>query len=110
MTEKVIQKMLFEKQDKEYRDFQAKLIPDENGELKTDSMIGVRTPDLRSLAKALARSFCFVESPSSFRPGIRIRRSRKDFFRPYSVRPSPYSDLRRGSRSRACRKVLPRSH
>ncbi|HBZ77309.1 MAG TPA: DNA alkylation repair protein, partial [Clostridiales bacterium] len=55
MTEKDIQKMLFEKQDKEYRDFQAKLIPDENGELKTDSMIGVRTPDLRSLAKALAR-------------------------------------------------------
>ena len=55
MTEKDIQKMLFEKQDKEYRDFQAKLIPDENGELKTHSMIGVRTPDLRSLAKALAR-------------------------------------------------------
>ena len=55
MTEKEIRKMLFNMQDKEYRDFQAKLIPDPEGEPMTSSMIGVRTPELRSMAKALAK-------------------------------------------------------
>lgn len=46
-----IQKELFAKQDTAYRDFQAKLIPT----LKADSMIGVRTPELRKMAKQYAK-------------------------------------------------------
>ena len=49
MTE--IQKRLFELQDEKYRDFQVKLLP------TTDSatVIGVRTPELRKLAKELSK-------------------------------------------------------
>ncbi len=43
-----IREKLFALQDIEYRDFQAKLIPTVDG----SRMIGVRTPDLRKLAKA----------------------------------------------------------
>lgn len=46
-----IQRELFAKQDTAYRDFQAKLIPT----LKADSMIGVRTPELRKMAKQYAK-------------------------------------------------------
>lgn len=46
-----IQKELFALQDTAYRDFQAKLIPN----LENGSMIGVRTPALRKLAKQMAR-------------------------------------------------------
>ncbi len=47
----MIRDELFKMQDKEYRDFQAKLIPGSN----IDSMIGVRTPDLRKFAKELVK-------------------------------------------------------
>lgn len=46
-----IQKELFAKQDTAYRDFQAKLIPN----LKDGAMIGVRTPELRKMAKQFAK-------------------------------------------------------
>ena len=42
---------LFDLQDSQYRDFQAKLIPSTSA----DKMIGVRTPVLRKLAKDLAK-------------------------------------------------------
>ena len=44
-----IQKELFKLQDKKYREFQAKLIPDKS----IDSIIGIRTPDLKRLAKQI---------------------------------------------------------
>lgn len=47
MTE--IQKLLFAKQDIKYRDFQAPLFPN----IDKEKMIGVRTPDLKILAKEL---------------------------------------------------------
>ena len=46
----VIQKRLFEMRDEKYRDFQAKLIPT----VSPESIIGVRTPDLRAYARELA--------------------------------------------------------
>ena len=46
-----ITKQLFALQDTEYRDFQAKLIPT----VSQDSIIGVRTPELRKLAKQLVK-------------------------------------------------------
>ena len=46
-----INKKLFELQDKKYRDFQAKLIPT----VSADTIIGVRTPELRAYAKELAK-------------------------------------------------------
>lgn len=42
-----IKEELFKLQDKKYADFQSKLIPN----ISQDSVIGVRTPDLRKLAK-----------------------------------------------------------
>ncbi len=42
---------LFKLQDTKYRDFQAKLIPT----VKSDTVIGVRTPQLRSLAKKIVK-------------------------------------------------------
>lgn len=48
--EKIIEELL-EQQDKEYRDFQRKLIPT----VPTDRIIGVRTPVLRKMAKEMAR-------------------------------------------------------
>ncbi len=50
MTEE-IRKRLYELQDTGYRDFQAKLIPD----ISPDSMIGVRTPELRKMAKEMIK-------------------------------------------------------
>ena len=46
-----IRKKLYELQDTDYRDFQSKLIPG----VETDSFIGVRTPELKKLAKELAK-------------------------------------------------------
>lgn len=51
MITEEIKDALFALQDTAYRDFQAKLIPG----LKNGSMIGVRTPKLRKLAKQLAK-------------------------------------------------------
>ena len=51
MLSEEIRKELFLLQDVPYRDFQAKLIPN----VPAESMIGVRTPALRSLAKQLAK-------------------------------------------------------
>ena len=42
---------LFELQDKKYRDFQAKLIPN----IDSETVIGIRTPELRKLAKEMAK-------------------------------------------------------
>ena len=47
-----IQKELFELQDKEYKEFQAKLVPN----IDPESILGVRTPDLRNYAKELFKS------------------------------------------------------
>ena len=46
-----IREELFKKQDVKYRDFQAKLIPG----FEADAMIGVRTPELRTLAKEFSK-------------------------------------------------------
>ncbi len=51
MGKSVIREELFGLQDMKYRDFQKKLIPTVNPE----SVIGVRTPELRKLAKQLAK-------------------------------------------------------
>ena len=47
-----IREELFKLQDKKYRDFQAKLIPT----VDIDSIIGIRTPELRSYAKILIKN------------------------------------------------------
>ncbi|MBQ3478394.1 MAG: DNA alkylation repair protein, partial [Clostridia bacterium] len=52
MTPTEIREALFQLRDEEYRDFQAKLIPN----VAPETMIGVRTPALRSLAKQLYRA------------------------------------------------------
>ena len=49
---KYIEEKLFKLQDKKYRDMQIKIIPT----VEADSIIGVRTPDLRNLAKELIKS------------------------------------------------------
>ncbi len=51
MITEEIQKELFEQQDEKYRDFQAKLIPT----AAPESVIGVRTPALRKIAKQYAK-------------------------------------------------------
>lgn len=52
MTEEYIRSRLFELQDLKYRDFQAKLMPT----VSKDLIIGVRTPDLRKLAKEISKT------------------------------------------------------
>ncbi|MEE5994608.1 MAG: DNA alkylation repair protein [Oscillospiraceae bacterium] len=47
-----IQEKLFSMQDIQYKDFNAKLLPN----IDKDSIIGVRTPELRKFAKELAKS------------------------------------------------------
>ena len=47
-----IQKSLLAMQDLSYRDFQAKLMPT----VKKETVIGVRTPQLRSFAKAFGKT------------------------------------------------------
>lgn len=51
-TEEYIRERLFALQDLKYRDFSAKLIPN----IPYDTVIGIRTPDLRKLAKELAKT------------------------------------------------------
>ena len=51
MIREEIRQRLFELQDVSYRDFQVKLIPT----VETESMIGVRTPALRKLAREYGR-------------------------------------------------------
>ena len=51
MIREEIRRKLFELQDVPYRDFQVKLIPT----VETESMIGVRTPALRKLAREYGR-------------------------------------------------------
>ena len=51
MITEEIRQALFEKQDIPYRDFQAKLIPG----LDPETMIGVRTPELRKIAKEMKK-------------------------------------------------------
>ncbi|MBR4240652.1 MAG: DNA alkylation repair protein [Eubacterium sp.] len=49
---KKIENFLFENQDKEYRDFQSKLIPD----IEKENFIGVRTPALKKFAKEMLKT------------------------------------------------------
>ena len=51
MITEEIRRSLFDLQDIKYRDFQAKLIPGKD----TEIMIGVRTPELRKLAKQMLK-------------------------------------------------------
>ena len=51
MINEEIREKLYDRQDLKYRDFQAKLIPG----METEKMIGVRTPDLRKIAKQMAK-------------------------------------------------------
>ena len=51
MITEEIRRSLFDLQDIKYRDFQAKLIPGKD----TETMIGVRTPELRKLAKQMLK-------------------------------------------------------
>ena len=60
-TIEYVQNRLFEMQDLKYRDFQSKLIPT----VDTETMIGVRTPELRALAKELMGKTLFVNSPAA---------------------------------------------
>lgn len=52
-----IQKKLFELQDKKYAEFQAKLTPN----LKREDFIGVRTPELKKLAKQIFKEGDYQE-------------------------------------------------
>lgn len=54
-----IQEKLFENQDLKYKDFQSKLIPN----VQADTIIGVRTPVLRKLAKSISnkKKMSFIE-------------------------------------------------
>ena len=52
MAEEYIRRRLFELQDLKYRDFHSKLMPTVDKEL----IIGVRTPDLRKLAKEISKT------------------------------------------------------
>ena len=53
ITRKEILRRLFELQNKEYREFQLKLMPG----VEADAVIGVRTPLLRGLAKELVKQY-----------------------------------------------------
>lgn len=52
MTEEYIRRRLFELQDSGYREFHSKLMPTVEKEL----IIGIRTPDLRKLAKEISKT------------------------------------------------------
>ena len=51
MINEEIREKLYDRQDLKYRDFQAKLIPG----MEPEKMIGVRRPDLRKIAKQMAK-------------------------------------------------------
>lgn len=49
---KQVEKLLFAKQDEAYGDFEARLIPNIN----RDTIIGVRVPDIREVAKNIMKT------------------------------------------------------
>ena len=57
MTKETIHQKLFELQDVKYRDFQSKLIPS----IPSDSIIGVRTPELRQMAKQFIKDGKYID-------------------------------------------------
>ena len=57
MTTTEIQNRLFELKDEKYRELQYKIIPT----VEPDSIIGIRTPELRKFAKELVKSDCYAE-------------------------------------------------
>ncbi len=57
-----VYKRLLEVQDLKYREFQAKLVPD----ISSETMIGVRTPELRKIAKELFKEICSNPTASEF--------------------------------------------
>lgn len=57
MTSKEILNCLHELQDEKYRDFQRRLIPN----IPPESIIGVRTPELRKLAKEIGEDSGFLD-------------------------------------------------
>ena len=57
MISEDIRNELFRLQDVKYREFQSKLIPN----LNPDTMIGVRTPQLRMYAKQLVKQECILD-------------------------------------------------
>lgn len=59
MTTDEIRSRLFAMQDVKYRDFQGGLIPGMNPE----NMIGVRTPELRKLAKEVGAERVYLNQP-----------------------------------------------
>ena len=59
---KEIEKRLFELQDEKYRDFQVKLLPT----VDPATVIGVRTPALRKLAKELGVPFYDLDCMRSY--------------------------------------------
>ncbi|MCD7842325.1 MAG: DNA alkylation repair protein [Lachnospiraceae bacterium] len=61
-----IQELLFELQDIKYADFQSNLTPT----LSRERFIGVRTPELRALAKKLAAMRKIAESPNVVRASV----------------------------------------
>ena len=52
-----IKEELFKLQDKKYKDFQAKLFPT----LNSKSIIGIRTPELKSLAKKVIKENNYLD-------------------------------------------------
>ena len=62
MKKKDIINELYRLQDEKYRDFQAKLIPT----VDPSSIIGVRTPDLRALAKSTDAELIFEGLPHKY--------------------------------------------
>lgn len=57
MTASDIRKHLFELQDIKYKEFQSKLIPT----VTSESMIGIRTPELRKYAKQLVKDGAYAD-------------------------------------------------
>lgn len=80
-TEKYVREKLFSFQDKEYLDFNSKLIPN----VAKSSFIGVRTPDIRKIAKELVKSGKAQEY---------ISVCEHTFFEEYSVHGSVISDIK----------------
>lgn len=62
MTSKEVREHLFEKQDIEYKAFQLNLMPG----VSEDSVIGVRTPELRKFAKELYKSKDYADFFNDF--------------------------------------------
>ena len=72
VTERV-QKQLFELQDLQYRDFQAKLLPT----IEKETVIGVRMPVLRKFAKGYGKSSGYI-----YRRGLPLDGIRSHLYNP----------------------------